>query len=89
MIAGVTVSYKKVPPTRLDYFTMLNGKQISQGYDQLSEVRKSYTRVNWMVGKESEKTTAVYVKQQPPIAKRPASAPRGPSHTSGVIFTAA
>jgi hypothetical protein len=42
---------------------MLNGKKISEGYDQLSAGGKSYTSVSWLVGKESEKTTDFFVKQ--------------------------
>jgi len=63
MTAGVTVSYKKISPTHLEFSVMLNGKLISKGYDELAADGKSYTEVNWLVGKESEKTTSVYDKQ--------------------------
>jgi hypothetical protein len=63
MTAGVTISYKKVSPTRIDYTVMLNGKVVTKGYDELAADGKSYTEVNWLVGNESEKTTRVYDKQ--------------------------
>ena len=63
MTAGVTVSYRKISPSRLDYSVMLNGKLITRGYDELAADGKSYTDVSWLVGKESEKTTRVYDKQ--------------------------
>jgi hypothetical protein len=62
MIAGATVSYKQVSATRIDYSTSINGKKISEGYDELSPNGHSYTSVTWLAGKESEKTTDVYVK---------------------------
>jgi len=63
MTAGVTVSYKKVSATRLDFSVMLKGKLITKGYDELAADGKSYTEVSWLVGSESEKTTSVYDKQ--------------------------
>jgi hypothetical protein len=63
MTAGITVSYKKVSPTRLEFSVMLNGKKISQGFDELSADGTSYSDVNWLLGKESEKTTKIYAKQ--------------------------
>jgi hypothetical protein len=61
--AGITMSYKRVSATRLDYSVWLHGKKISEGHDELSASGKSYTDTYWLLGKESEKTTYVYVKQ--------------------------
>jgi hypothetical protein len=63
MIAGLTVAYKKLSSTHLDYIVWINGKKISAGYDELAASGKSYTNVDWLIGKESEKTTYVYLKQ--------------------------
>lgn len=63
MTAGVTMSFKKISATRLDYSVWLHGKKVAEGHDELSANGKSYADVNWLVGKESEKTTYIYVKQ--------------------------
>jgi hypothetical protein len=62
-IAGTTYSFKKVSATRIDYSQSLNGKKIFEGYQELSADGKTYTDIGWLVGKESEKTTYVHVKQ--------------------------
>ncbi len=62
-IAGMTFSYKKVSATRIDYSQWLNDKKIYEGYQELSPDGKTYTDVGWLVGKESEKTTDIHVKQ--------------------------
>jgi hypothetical protein len=60
MTEGVTFSYKKTSATRLDYSVMLKGNAVVVGYMELAKNGKSYQDVSWLVGKESEKTTAVY-----------------------------
>jgi hypothetical protein len=60
MTAGVTFSYKKASANHLDYTIMLKGEKVVVGYMELAKNGKSYQDVSWLVGKESEKTTAVY-----------------------------
>lgn len=60
MTEGVTFSYKKTSANRLDYSVMLKGNTVVVGYMELAKNGKSYQDVSWLVGKESEKTTAVY-----------------------------
>jgi len=62
MTAGVTFSYKKVSATQLGYTVMLKGNKVMEGSLELDVKGKSYKDVSWLVGKESEKTTAVYDK---------------------------
>jgi hypothetical protein len=60
MTQGVTFSYKKTSANRLDYSVMLKGNKIVEGYMELAKNGKSYQDVSWLIGKEAEKTTAVY-----------------------------
>jgi hypothetical protein len=60
MTEGVTFSYKKTSANRLDYSIMLKGDKVVEGYMELAKNGKTYQDVSWLVGKESEKTTAVY-----------------------------
>jgi len=60
MTEGVTFSYKKTSANRLDYSIMLKGNKVVAGYMELAKNGKSYQDVSWLIGKESEKTTAVY-----------------------------
>jgi len=60
MTEGVTFSYKKTSANRLDYTVMLKGSKVLEGYMELARNGKSYQDVSWLIGKESEKTTAVY-----------------------------
>jgi len=60
MTEGVTFSYKKASANRLDYSIMLKGNKVVEGYMELAKNGKSYQDVSWLIGKESEKTTAVY-----------------------------
>jgi hypothetical protein len=60
MTEGVTFSYKKTSATHLDYTVMLKGNTVVVGYMELAKNGKSYQDVSWLVGKEAEKSTAVY-----------------------------
>jgi hypothetical protein len=62
MTEGVTFSYKKTSATRLDYSVMLKGSKVLDGYMELAKNGKTYQDVSWLIGKESEKQTAVYSK---------------------------
>ena len=61
--AGVTITYKKASPTRLDYTVMLKDKKVAEGHETLSADGKTFEDTSWAPGKMDEKTTAVYVKQ--------------------------
>jgi hypothetical protein len=63
MTAGVTVSYKKTTERRIDWSTMLNGKVVVQGYDEIAADGRSYSTTSWLTGSESEKTVEVYIKE--------------------------
>jgi len=63
MTEGITISYKKASENHLDWTTMLNGKVVAQGYDELAANGTSYASTSWWIGQESEKTIYVYVKQ--------------------------
>jgi hypothetical protein len=60
MTEGVTFSYKKTSATRLDYSIMLKGNKVMEGYMELAKNGKTYQDVSWLIGKEAEKTMAVY-----------------------------
>jgi hypothetical protein len=60
---GFTSGFKLVNPTKLRYVLKIDGKPISYGVHTLAPDRRSFTATTWNAGKESEKTTAVYVKQ--------------------------
>jgi hypothetical protein len=60
---GFTSGFKLVNPTKLTYVLKINGKPDSYGVQTLAPDGRSFTDTSWNPGKESEKTTAVYVKQ--------------------------
>jgi hypothetical protein len=60
---GMTVGIKAETATKLSYVMKFNGKPDNYGVDTMAADGRSYTDVNWSAGKESEKTTAVYVRQ--------------------------
>lgn len=60
---GMTIAYKTVSPTKMQYTIKLNGKPDSYGVQTIAADGSSFTDVSWNAGKESEKATAVYVKQ--------------------------
>jgi hypothetical protein len=63
MTQNLTIAYKKASTHRLDYTVMLKGQKVAEGYDELAADGKSYKEVSWLIGKASEKSTAVYEKQ--------------------------
>jgi hypothetical protein len=62
-VKDVTVTYKKVSATRLEYTVNLKGKKVAEGYDTLSADGKIFSETSWAPGKMDEKTTSVYIKQ--------------------------
>jgi len=50
-------------PRSHSFTIKVNGKPVEYDVDTLSEDGTSFTQVTWLPGKESEKVTAVYVKQ--------------------------
>lgn len=60
---GLTYGFKLVTPTEITYTQKLNGKPDTHGIQTVAADGKSFTDVSWSPGKESEKSTAVYVKQ--------------------------
>jgi hypothetical protein len=60
---GMFVTMKATAPRVLSFSSKLAGKVIGYDIQTLAPDGKSYTDVSWSPGKESEKTTAVYVKQ--------------------------
>jgi hypothetical protein len=61
--ANIALSLKKPSPNRIDYWVKLNGKELAMGHMTLAPDGKTLTDVSWTTGKESEKTTAIYIKQ--------------------------
>jgi hypothetical protein len=60
---GMTLSVKRLSPTKLSDVVKDNGKVIGIGTVTLSADGKTLTDVSWSPGKESEKQTGIYVKQ--------------------------
>jgi hypothetical protein len=60
---GMTIGFKLVSPTKVKYSIKLNGKPDSYGVQSIAPDGGSFTDTSWNAGRESEKTTAVYVKQ--------------------------
>jgi len=60
---GMTSGFKLVNPTKLTYVLKIDGKPDSYGVQTLARDGRSFTDTSWNPGKESEKTTAVYVRQ--------------------------
>lgn len=50
-------------PTKISYTVKNNGKPEQYGIKTLAPDGKSFTEIYWNPGKESEKTTLVYIKQ--------------------------
>lgn len=61
--AGASGSIKATSPHSLHYTNMLNGKVLSEGTWTLSPDGKTITDVNWIPGRESEKSTMIWEKQ--------------------------
>lgn len=60
---GLTLSVKLDSPSKLSYIVKINGKPQSYGTQTLAEDGNSFTDTSWSAGKESEKSTGLYVKQ--------------------------
>jgi hypothetical protein len=60
---GMTIAYKSVGPMEMKYTIKIDGKPDMVGVQTIAADKSSFTDVSWNPGRESEKTTAVYVKQ--------------------------
>jgi hypothetical protein len=60
---GTTISFQALTPTTMRYVMKVNGKVDSMGEQTLAADGKSFTDVNWIPGKENEKTSQHYVRQ--------------------------
>jgi hypothetical protein len=60
---GFTLAIKSLSPNKLSYTVKLKGKPFGIAEMSLSADGKTMTHINWSPGKESEKTTGVYLKQ--------------------------
>jgi hypothetical protein len=58
-----TISFKMLSPTKIRYVMKINGKTDNIGEQTLAADGHSFSDLNWNPGKETEKTTAVYLKQ--------------------------
>ena len=63
MPPGATISFKALSPTKIRYVMKIDGKPDSMGEQTIAADGRSFSDVNWNSGKETEKTTGVYVKQ--------------------------
>jgi hypothetical protein len=52
-----------VSPMKMTYTEKINGKPDAMAIQTMAADKKSFTEVSWAPGKESEKSSAVYVKQ--------------------------
>jgi hypothetical protein len=59
---GMTIGFKQ-SGTQIRYTIKVNGKPDTYGIETLAADGRSFTDVSWNPGKESEKQTAVYIKQ--------------------------
>jgi len=60
---GATVAFKQKAPNELEWSYAVKGTVMQRGVDTVSTDGKSLTSVNWVPGKESEKTVQLYDKQ--------------------------
>lgn len=60
---GATISFRRVSPTKVRYAIKINGKADMIGVQTIAADGASFTDTSWNANRESEKTTAVYVKQ--------------------------
>jgi hypothetical protein len=63
MPPGMSISFQALAPNKIRYVMKLNGKVDNLGEQTLAADGRSFTDVNWVPGKDDEKTTQVYVKQ--------------------------
>jgi hypothetical protein len=60
---GATISFQALAPNKIRYVMKVDGKVDSMGEQTLATDGRTFTDVNWTPGKESEKTSQLYVKQ--------------------------
>ena len=63
MPPDMTISFKMLSPTKIKYVMKVNGKPDNMGEQTLAADGHTLSDMNWNPGKETEKTTGVYVKQ--------------------------
>jgi hypothetical protein len=61
--AGLTIAVKLNSAIKHSYIAKINGKPVGYAVQTLAKDGTSFTEIDWSPGKESEKTTSVYVKQ--------------------------
>lgn len=62
MAPGMTISFKALTPNKIRYVMKVNGQTDNMGEQTLAADGRSFSDVNWIPGKENEKTTGVFVK---------------------------
>lgn len=60
---GMTISLTRLNATKTKYVMKIGGKVDNEGVQSIAADGRSFTDTNWNAGRESEKTTAVYLKQ--------------------------
>jgi hypothetical protein len=60
---NTTTSWKMLSPTKMSYVYKVDRKPAGYGVQTLAADGKSFTDISWSPGKESEKSTAFYIKQ--------------------------
>jgi hypothetical protein len=60
---AATISFQALAPNKIRYVMKLNGKVDNMGEQTLAADGRTFTDVNWIPGKDDEKTSQVYVKQ--------------------------
>jgi hypothetical protein len=60
---AMTIAFKPVTSTKMSYVIKINGKADSIGEQTIAADGRSFMDVSWSPGRDSEKSTAVYVKQ--------------------------
>src|SRR5215475_2860360 len=58
---GLTISFKRLGPTKIKYVIKSDGKPDSIGVQSIAADGASFTDTSWNPGRENEKTTSVYV----------------------------
>jgi len=61
--ASSSSRFKIVSPIQVKYAIKVDGKPDTFGVQTMAADGRSFTDVSWTAGKESEKQTAVYVRQ--------------------------
>jgi hypothetical protein len=60
---GATIAWKLLNPTKIHYTIKIGGKPDGIGVQTIAADGGSFTDSSWNPGRESEKTTSIYVKQ--------------------------